>query len=61
MSTSLDSTCVPLELVNEIRSLVALGVIDEGTAIAAFHRLIDAHGCAAVGAALVAAPEAIAP
>lgn len=52
---------MPLELVNEIRSLVALGVIDEGTAIAAFHRLIDAHGCAAVGAALVAAPEAIAP
>ncbi len=49
-----------LELVDEIRDLVALGGVDESTAIAAFHRLVDAHGCVAVEAALAAAPEAIA-
>lgn len=51
---------MPCELVDEIRGIVALGGIDEDTAIAAFHRLIDAHGCAVIGAALAATPEAIA-
>lgn len=60
MRTSADPTRVSLELVDEIRDLVALGGVDESTAIAAFHRLVDAHGCVAVEAALAAAPEAIA-
>lgn len=60
MSTSAEQVRVPLELVDEVRDIVALGGVDEEAAVAAFHRLIDAHGCAVVGAALVAAPEALA-
>lgn len=50
-----ESQAGPFELVAEIRRLITLAGHDEHTALTRFHDLVDAHGCAQVGAALAAA------
>lgn len=50
-----------LELVAELRGLLALSETDEHAAVARLHQLIAMHGRATVGAALrVAAPDELA-
>ncbi len=46
---------VPVDLVAEVHRLSTLAGHDEHTALTQFHDLVDAHGCAQLGAALAAA------